>query len=110
MDSEQSGGMNVIEAREARLARDRPELDGEESLRGAFAAGWNAARPTIYGTTSGNVSHDKARRPGDLQLTLWGHTKKGRLIALVMSESDAVALLASLTRIGAGLERPAEGP
>ena len=95
--------MNVIKAREAWPAQDEPELDGEEAVRNAFAAGWNAARGTIYGTTSGNVSHDKAKRPGELQVTIWGRTKKGRKIALVMSEADAVALRDNLTRMGVGL-------
>jgi hypothetical protein len=97
--------MNVIEAREAWLRAHRPEeWTEEDALRDAFAAGWNAARPTIYGTTTGNVSHNKAKCPGKLQVTVWGHTEDGQSIALVMSEPDVVALRDNLARMGVGLE------
>ena len=97
--------MNVIEAREAWLAQHGPAYDqvSEGDLLDAFAAGWNAARPTIYGTATGDVSHNKASQPGELQVTVWGHTEDGQPIALVMSESAAVTLLGGLSRIGVGL-------
>lgn len=99
--------MNVIEAREAWLAQNRPdEWTAEDAVRDAFAAGWNAARPTIYGTATGNVSHNRATRPGELKVTVWGHTEEGQSIALVMSESDAVALRDNLNRMGVGLGQP----
>lgn len=100
------GRMNVTEAREAWLrspARHDFGADAEDALRDAFAAGWNAARPAIYGVTSGHVTHDRAKRPGELKVTIWGHAEDGREIALVMGEDDAVRLRGNLDRIGIGL-------
>lgn len=77
---------------------DEDELDGE--LRNAFAAGWNAARPTIRGTSTGNATHNSDSRPGKLVVTIWGHTRKGRSIALDLDEEAVKALQADLTRCG----------
>ena len=88
------------EAREEWLARRQPDdRDDEESLREAFAAGWNAALPTIRGTGQG-ASHNGATRPGELQVTIWGHTKRGRQIALVYDEEGIMRLKADLERFG----------
>ena len=97
--------MNVIEAREAWLRSRHPHdrAEDEEDLGAAFAAGWNAARPVICGTGEPSPSHNKAKQPGELQVTIWGHTEDGQPIALVYSEADAVALRDGLTRMGVGL-------
>lgn len=103
---EQQKPANVIEAREAWLrssARCDFGTDAEDALRDAFAAGWNAARPAIYGITSGHVTHDRAKRPGELKVTIWGCTEDGREIALVMNEDAAVRLRGNLDRFGIGL-------
>lgn len=98
--------MNVIEARAAWLQTRHQGYccnPDEDDLLDAFAAGWNAARPAIRGTTAGTVSHNSAKVPGELQVTLWGHTADGQEIALVMGEAAVVALQANLTRMGVGL-------
>ena len=107
MDSASGKPLKVTEAREAwlrsRHPHDRDFAAEDDDLRDAFAAGWNAARPTIYGTGQASPSHNAAKRPGELQVTVWGHTEEGQSVALVFTEDGAVALRDNLTRMGVGL-------
>lgn len=90
--------MNVNEAREAWLAqRHLYDRDDEDALREGFAAGWNAALPTIRGTGQG-ATHNSASQPGELEVTIWGHTKRGRSIALVYDEAAIARLVTDLER------------
>jgi hypothetical protein len=92
--------VNVNKARKAWLAQRRlDDSDDGELAAEAFAAGWNAARPAIRGTGQG-ASHNGATRPGELEVTLWGHTGNGRSIALTYGEDGIARLKADLDRFG----------
>lgn len=92
--------MNVIEAREAWLRSPHRHdfgADIEGALEDAFAAGWNAARPAIYGTGQG-ATHNAAKQLGGLKITIWGHTEDGQTMALVYDEDSIRGLVADLER------------
>lgn len=93
--------MNINEARGAWLAQHRRNVrdDTESELEEAFAAGWNAARPTIQGTGQG-ASHNTDSRPGHLKVTIWGHTEDGQSMALTYDEDGIARLKADLERFG----------
>lgn len=95
--------MNVIKARKQWLrTRGQDAVDVDDDVLDAFAAGWNAALPVIRGTGQG-ATHNGATRPGGMEVTIWGHTKRGRSIALVYDEEGAARLKADLERFGIGL-------
>jgi len=99
--------MNLTEAHERWMASPGryhwpDDAVPQDVLRDAFAVGWNAARPPITGTWDG-TSHNAANQPGELKVTLHGHTGDGQPVDLEMDEAAAVRLRRDLDRFGVGL-------